>query len=417
MVRALVSPRRDVGSILPGCRNEKILINSAGLSASGWCVYPGSLVYPVVSCPKTSTYGVATIQQIVKRDDPGLELNSQNVNTHAATKVIKKTTHLFYPMRTDVHHRKATAWSSVYWFLTKILWWTGTGTKDTHICPTYKGVTRLRAKDINALIKHSFRMYVQVSNHVMQMLIRIFIIGVIRGLITHGCSDSCRVIPVSVMKFSRIYLLSYYNSLQHLIEFYQCFDRGLHEEMRQFPTLLSINQFPDRRTGTPDLIVLFPHRELQSYLSDLTLFLTPDSKNFYVLVDNRPWLQDLASRPAHLWQLMVTKVCPQMSPFANTRGRKGRKNTKESIDHKTCSKPSIRSQNFKKWFSVVDAAALSGKRALLPVKKLRSSLLANSKLHRTLYGFIVFQVMWKDTDTSLAIEAKYMKRWEFDSIS
>ncbi|KAL4563433.1 hypothetical protein LXL04_027475 [Taraxacum kok-saghyz] len=34
-----------------------------GLSASGWCVYPGSLVYPVVSCPKTSTYGVAAIQQ------------------------------------------------------------------------------------------------------------------------------------------------------------------------------------------------------------------------------------------------------------------------------------------------------------------------------------------------------------------
>ncbi|CAI9294816.1 unnamed protein product [Lactuca saligna] len=76
----------------------------------------------------------------------------------------------------------------------------------------------------------------------------------------------------------------------------------------------------------------------------------------------------------------------------------------------------------------VDAAALSKKRALLPVKKLRSSLLANSKLHRTLYGFIVFQVSWKDvrginylnelqTDTSLAIEAKYMKRWEFDSIA
>ncbi|KAL7583756.1 uncharacterized protein LOC111892852 [Lactuca sativa] len=71
---------------------------------------------------------------------------------------------------------------------------------------------------------------------------------------------------------------------------------------------------------------------------------------------------------------------------------------------------------------------LNPQRGLLPVKKLRSSLLANSKLHRTLYGFIVFQVEWKDvrginylnalqTDTSLAIEAKYMKRWEFDSIA
>ncbi|KAL4590020.1 hypothetical protein LXL04_002938 [Taraxacum kok-saghyz] len=67
MVRAHVSPRRDAGSILPGCRNEKILINSVGLSASGRYVYPGPLVSPVVSCPKTSTYGVEAIQQSLCR--------------------------------------------------------------------------------------------------------------------------------------------------------------------------------------------------------------------------------------------------------------------------------------------------------------------------------------------------------------
>ncbi|KAK1439801.1 hypothetical protein QVD17_05622 [Tagetes erecta] len=166
--------------------------------------------------------------------------------------------------------------------------------------------------------------------------------------------------------------------------------------------------------------------DLQSYLSDLSLFLAPDSNAFYVLVDNRPWLEDLPSRPAHLWQLMVTKS--RMSPFANTRGRKGKKDTGEFIEQKVRSKSSDHSQNLKKWFSVVNAATLSRKRALLPVKKLRTSLLANSKLHRTLFGFIVFQVVWKDvrginylnelqTDTSLAIEAKYMKRWEFDSIN
>ncbi|KAI3675182.1 hypothetical protein L1987_84768 [Smallanthus sonchifolius] len=166
--------------------------------------------------------------------------------------------------------------------------------------------------------------------------------------------------------------------------------------------------------------------DLQSYLSDLSLFLAPDSKAFYVLVDNRPWLEDLPSRPAHLWQLMVTKS--RMSPFANTRGRKGKKDTAEFVEQKVRSKSSNHSQNLKKWFSVVNAATLSRKRALLPVKKLRSSLLANSKLHRTLFGFIVFQVAWEDvrginylnelqTDTSLAIESKYMKRWEFDSIN
>lgn len=165
---------------------------------------------------------------------------------------------------------------------------------------------------------------------------------------------------------------------------------------------------------------------MQSYLSDLTLYLAPDNKTFYVLVDNRPWLEDLPSRPAHLWQLMVTKS--RMSPFANTRGRKGKNKTREFVDKKDSSKGLSKSQNLKKWFSVVDAATLSKKRALLPVKKLRTSLLANSKLHRTLFGFIVFQVAWEDvrgmnylnelqTDTSLAIEAKCMKRWEFDSIA
>lgn len=50
----------------------------------------------------------------------------------------------------------------------------------------------------------------------------------------------------------------------------------------------------------------------------------------------------------------------------------------------------------KKWFLLLDVATSSRKRALLPVKKLRNSLITNSKLHRTLYGFIVFEVAWSD---------------------
>ncbi|PIN22151.1 hypothetical protein CDL12_05131 [Handroanthus impetiginosus] len=86
------------------------------------------------------------------------------------------------------------------------------------------------------------------------------------------------------------------------------------------------------------------------------------------------------------------------------------------------------SRNFRNWFSFIDAVMLSRNKALLPVKKLRNSLIANSNLHRTLYGFIVFEVSWSDvrginyfnelqTDTSLAIEAKIMRRFEFDSIA
>ncbi|KAJ0052933.1 hypothetical protein Pint_01963 [Pistacia integerrima] len=162
--------------------------------------------------------------------------------------------------------------------------------------------------------------------------------------------------------------------------------------------------------------------DLQSYLSDLSLFLAFESNKIYILVDNRPWLVDLDSRPTHLWQLMVTKS--RLSPFANTKSRRQREEGKDS-----CSTPGVsKSEKFKRWFSLIDAATLSRKRALLPVKTLRSHLLLSSELHRTLYGFIVFEVSWTDvrginylnelqTDTSLAIEAKFMRRWEFDSIA
>ncbi|XP_044466013.1 uncharacterized protein LOC123196175 [Mangifera indica] len=162
--------------------------------------------------------------------------------------------------------------------------------------------------------------------------------------------------------------------------------------------------------------------DLQSYLSDLCLFLAFESKKIYILVDNRPWLVSQDSRPTHLWQLMVTKS--RLSPFANTKARRQRKEGKDS-----CTTPgAIKSEKVKRWFSLIDAVTLSQKRALLPVKTFGRHLLLISELHRTLYGFIVFEVSWTDvrginyynelqTDTSLAIEAKFMRRWEFDSIA
>lgn len=167
--------------------------------------------------------------------------------------------------------------------------------------------------------------------------------------------------------------------------------------------------------------------DLQSYLSHLILFLPPESKKFYILVDNRPWLINQDARSAHLWQLMVTKS--RLSPFANTRARsrRNKKDTGKKLDFTTSSrcKP-VRLKRLNRWFSLVDAA-VSQKRALLPVKKLKDSFLLNKELHHTLFGFIVFEVAWIDirginylnelqTDTSMALEAKSMKRWEFDSI-
>eukprot|EP00256_Glycine_max_P054902 XP_014621882.1 uncharacterized protein LOC100798882 isoform X2 [Glycine max] len=162
--------------------------------------------------------------------------------------------------------------------------------------------------------------------------------------------------------------------------------------------------------------------DLQSYFADLSLFLANDSKKMYILVDNRPWLSDLGSRGVHIWQLMVTKS--RLSPFAYSKSRRERKEGKEVCPQSSSSKP----KKFMRWFSLIEAVMLSRKKVLLPVKNLRNSLQLSSELHRTLYGFIVFEVAWTSvrginyynelqTDTSLAIEAKLMKRWEFDSIA
>ncbi|KAJ4840057.1 hypothetical protein Tsubulata_048988 [Turnera subulata] len=162
--------------------------------------------------------------------------------------------------------------------------------------------------------------------------------------------------------------------------------------------------------------------DLQSYLSDLSLFLAVESKKLYILVDNRPWLRDLGSRLPHLWQLMVTKS--RLSPFANTKAQRGRREGKEASSESS----SRRSKKSERWFSLIDAATLSGKSGFPHVKKLRNSLSLSSELHRTLSGFIVFEVAWANvrginylnelqTDTSLAIESKFMQRWEFDSIN
>ncbi|XP_038985249.1 uncharacterized protein LOC103718522 isoform X3 [Phoenix dactylifera] len=122
---------------------------------------------------------------------------------------------------------------------------------------------------------------------------------------------------------------------------------------------------------------------------------------------------------------MVTKS--RLSPFANTRARRERRDIGKRLNftNSSISNP-IKQKTLYRWFSVIDAAVYQ-KKALIPVKKLRDSFLLNKELHHTLYGFIVFEVDWVhvrginyvnelQTDTSMALEVKLMKRWEFDSI-
>ncbi|KAL6912048.1 hypothetical protein ACP4OV_000853 [Aristida adscensionis] len=163
--------------------------------------------------------------------------------------------------------------------------------------------------------------------------------------------------------------------------------------------------------------------DLQSYLAELTIFLCPDTKKFFILLDNRPWLLDQNTKPAHLWQLMVIKS--RFSPFANTRTRR-RDETggKLLFSEIPISAPHPLNKS-SRWYSLIDEAMREKK---LQVNKLKDSRLLNRELHQTLYGFIIFEVDWADvrginylnelqTDTSMAVESKTMKRWEFDSIN
>ncbi|PAN17700.1 hypothetical protein PAHAL_3G150300 [Panicum hallii] len=138
--------------------------------------------------------------------------------------------------------------------------------------------------------------------------------------------------------------------------------------------------------------------DIQSYISRAFLYFAPLSKKVFILVDNQPWLSAKQSRSARLWQFMVTKY--RMSPFANSRAKQVP--TLAAAAAAASAAAAVgESDAMRRWFAVAD-------------------------LSRALHGFLVFEVSWRDvhginylnellTDTSLALEARYMKKWEFYS--
>ncbi|CAM0953438.1 unnamed protein product [Alopecurus aequalis] len=134
--------------------------------------------------------------------------------------------------------------------------------------------------------------------------------------------------------------------------------------------------------------------DMQSYVSRAFLYFAPVSKKVLILVDNQPWMTTKQARSARLWQFMITKY--RMSPFINSRRSKSVVAAKDNNDKtSTTTKKAMR-----RWLAVTDP---------------------NPDL---LHGFLVFEVSWRDvhginyfndllTDTSLALEARYINKWEF----
>lgn len=145
-------------------------------------------------------------------------------------------------------------------------------------------------------------------------------------------------------------------------------------------------------------------RDMQSYVSWAFLYFATGSNRVLILVDNRPWLMDNHSRPAKLWQLMVTKVCflpywyltvhlprsliltillqYRMSPFTNTRALQRRSEVKRRKNGNNGHEPIHKKpKRFSRWLPVIDSTIW---------KEMYMDL------SKALHGFIVFEVDWKE---------------------
>ncbi|CAL9144486.1 unnamed protein product [Musa hybrid cultivar] len=152
--------------------------------------------------------------------------------------------------------------------------------------------------------------------------------------------------------------------------------------------------------------------DIQSYVSQAFLYVAPLSRRLLVMVDNRPWSENKQSSSTRIWQFMVTKY--RMSPFMNTRVAQNTLDIGSRCDsHDGHQSYHDKSKKFYRWLRLMDSSKLQEK-----------YLHAVMNLSKSLHGFIVFEVAWKDvhginylnelqTDTSLALEVRTMKKWEF----
>ncbi|BBN11877.1 hypothetical protein MPTK1_5g15500 [Marchantia polymorpha subsp. ruderalis] len=165
--------------------------------------------------------------------------------------------------------------------------------------------------------------------------------------------------------------------------------------------------------------------DVQSYVSRLFLLVAYEGLKLVFLVDNGPWTGNARrSRPAELWQLMVTKS--RGSPFAN---RLRHYSMGDHGDHavdtghhrllkreKTDIRLGAEKEKEDGWLSLLDALQRSCKE--------RAQL---KKPSHGLHGCVAFEVAWADvrginylnelqTDTCVGLEVRAMVKREFDSL-
>ncbi|KAG8640329.1 hypothetical protein MANES_13G046600v8 [Manihot esculenta] len=147
--------------------------------------------------------------------------------------------------------------------------------------------------------------------------------------------------------------------------------------------------------------------DIKSYLSRAFLYFAPTSHKFLILVDNQSWWKSKHSKTNRLREFVITKY--RVSPFKNNRALQ----RWPSLAYKSSSQEK---KKFFNWLPDVSMASVSEKTPF-----------SMMNLYKALHGFLVFEVAWKDvrginylnelqTDTSLALEVKALRKWEFSGI-
>uniref|UniRef100_A0A7N0UIY8 Uncharacterized protein n=1 Tax=Kalanchoe fedtschenkoi TaxID=63787 RepID=A0A7N0UIY8_KALFE len=164
--------------------------------------------------------------------------------------------------------------------------------------------------------------------------------------------------------------------------------------------------------STPDLYPLTSIQigDTKSYLSQAYLYFAPMTKKFFILVDNQSWREKDHSTTIRIWGLVLTKY--RMSPFRNTRALLKSQSLKHLSNNCLSNE-----KNIFKWMAMTCTNNLKRKAAF-----------SFMDLRKVLHGFIVFEVSWNDvrginylnelqTDASMALEVKVIRKWEFSDIN
>ena len=83
----------------------------------------------------------------------------------------------------------------------------------------------------------------------------------------------------------------------------------------------------------------------------------------------------------------------RLSPFANRKVKRQKKYFSKRVESKKGLKLNL--NNRKRWVSLV-GALFKHKKEFLPIEKLKDSFVRSSDLQDTFYGFIIFEVSWRD---------------------